>query len=184
MYYNKIKKLDINDIENMSASQLRDVVSSGKQALMERQEQFTKTKTYSPAFEKFDPKALRTSGRKSSLQAQAKLVVEKLNDQTTTRAGYREWKRNVKEAMGLTGKRISEKKMRDIWEAFDKFKEKNPNVENIIGSADAVKMMSEVTYGSVDDMISQLENIAREWVQTEYDDELDDEQFYILMGRE
>ena len=183
MYYKKIKELDVSDITKMTNAELKNVIQTGKEVLTERLEQFERTKISSPAFYKFDPKALRTSGRKSTLQAQAKLVVEKLNDQTITRAGYREWKRNVKEAMGLTGKRISEQKMKDIWEAFDKFKENNPNLEFVLKSPDTVKMTSELKYDTVDNMIEQLEQYNKKLVDDKYGYELSDDEYAKIMGK-
>lgn len=182
MYYEKIKRLDIEDIDNMTVSELQDVLRSGKQTLQKRKEQFDRTGQYSPAFDKFNPDDIKTRGRKNVLKNQAKEVVEKLNEQTTTRAGAREWKRNVKAAMGKEGKRISESQMRDLWRAFDKFREDHKNLDHELGSPKAVRLMQNVKIGSEADMISQLNDFAKEAMENARGTELTDREYNMLSG--
>ena len=183
MYYEKIKRLDLEDIDNMTVSELQDVLRSGKQTLQKRRDQFDRSGQYSPAFEKFDPDDIITRGRKSLLKARAKEVVEKLNEQTTTRAGAREWKRNVKSALGLRDRRISDKQLKDIWEAFDKLREEYPNMEHILGSTPAVRIVSDIRIGSVDDMLGQMHDKLKEVAEYANRTLLTERQFDMLMGR-
>ena len=181
MYYEKIKRLDLEDIDKMTVSELQDVLRSGKDTLIKRKNQFKRSGQYSPAFEKFKPEEIQTKGRKKVLKAQVKEVVEKLNEQTTTREGARTWKRNVKAAMGIN--RISEDDLREIWKAFDKFKEDNKNIEHDLGSSKTVRLMKEVKIDTQDDMIAQLESFAKEALEYARNTKLTQREYDMLSGK-
>lgn len=178
----KIKKLDIDDVSNMTVKELRDIIRTGKSYFTGKQEMFARKGEESPAFATWSPKSLSTTGRKTTLAAQAKQVIAKANDKTVTQRGFESWKRDVKSKFGLEGKRLSQEKYNKFLEAYNKFKELNPNAEHQLGEGSPPEEINyaDIKIGDVDDMVAQMTEQYRNILNAREERELSDEDFEIL----
>lgn len=151
-----IQSVSMADLKYIPDAELEGLLAKGKQILLARQRAQKAAGIKAPIWKDASPYKIKTKYRvprsaseaaknaaRVAMENEFKEVVAKLNAQTTTIKGYKQWVKRQERAMrgraSGTEKYFTESEIKKAWAIYEKFKELHPTLVDKFGSKKSIR---------------------------------------------